>query len=119
MSHFVTLTGLNDVFTFFFVSVKGAKGPIGPNGDLGTKGVEVMSPCCVVKMCVKFLYVERQIYEQKVYSLCGVYNKLFCYTGRSWRKRCYRRPGNSRRDGEPLLLTEKKKQLTCLSNVLY
>lgn len=65
VSHFVTLTWL------FFVSVKGAKGPIGPIGDLGTKGVEVMSPCCVVKMCVKFLYVERQIYDRKVYSLCG------------------------------------------------
>ena len=65
MSYFVTLTWL------FFVSVKGAKGPIGPMGDLGTKGVEVMSPCCVVKMCVKFLYVERQFTTKKC-TLCVV-----------------------------------------------
>lgn len=75
MSHFVTLTWL------FFVSVKGAKGPIGPIGDLGTKGVEVMSPCCVVKMCVKFLYVERQIYDRKVYSLCGAKLSYFVTQG--------------------------------------
>ena len=41
----------------FFVSVKGVKGPIGPIGDLGTKGVEVMFPCYVAKMCLSFFYV--------------------------------------------------------------
>ena len=49
-------------------------------------------------------------------------NRLFSYTGRSWRKRCSRRPGNSRRDGELLLLTDKKNLLALFSinfNVLF
>lgn len=58
------------VLTFFFVSVKGAKGATGPIGYLGTKGVGVISPCYSLKMCIKFLPVEGQIYDRKVCSLC-------------------------------------------------
>lgn len=88
----------------FLLSVKGAKGPIGPIGDLGTKGVEVMSPCYVTKMCVCTVSLSWGTNLEKC-VVWGV-NRLFCLTGRFWRKRCSRRPGKSRRDGELLFLTE-------------
>ena len=57
-------------------------------------------------MCVYSFFMLRDKFTTEKCVLCGVNNRLFCLTGRFRRKRCSRRPGSSRRDGELLLLTE-------------